>query len=1286
MVMATVLPAGIHTVEAATFAMTEAEAVELLRTYNIVRGNPGGQLDLDQPITRAQAATVFVRVMGYEELAQALREVVPFSDAKGHWAAGEIAMAERLGLMRGDGDGTFRPQANITYAEVLTVLLRIVKAEPEGPWNPNNIFSAADRFGFAPRGVSATSPALRGKIFWALTGAITQVKLPTGETVMQKHLDQTPPTLVLDKTSVDTAESTVVITGTTRDAVMVYVGNQPASLDSATGRFVFTTNLSVGSNAFTVEARDVAGNKATAQFNAQRKAPIISLEIEGPTVLQANTATRLTVKAKNSQGSYVSLEGLQATLSGDVATFDLATTTLRTGSRAGRGVLTLSAGSARQSFVFDVTAMSTQATKLGIASVNNGVAPAVGKEFTVKVQVIDNNGRLLTDDFGRTIRLTATGGNGITITPASVNSQAGIATFTVKGTTEGTATLVATSSGLEEDSTVVQLLTSTRVVLTATPTPLKPDGISSARFTAYLQDENGRAVTNTSVEDIRVTLSSTGPDTYFSDPYLTIRRGYNNSESDYAYLKAGVLTGTAAITGRITSDHTYTVQPLQLPLTGTPAPVKLQLVTPAANRFTPGAAPMDITLQVLDANNRVVTWGSFGFRLRVTTSNNEPAVNGLPEGVTLTYPDLNYGPSYDGSNRAVPGRTNQGTATLKLAYNKSGTVTITPELIGAADEAYNSAIGLGPASATTGLASVGAQFLFAGTPSAVQLTVDSNLGRDKPAGAVSTGTSMTVKARVIDANGAPIPGYNGNVTLTRSTGGNLVTRLVGTNGDSMTRSTTNGYTEFSLQANNAAGFDVYTATTGNLPAANITVAVRKEKPVTPSIVAIRGVKEGDPSPVVGYVAPDDNYMDIQLAIQDPPNAGEPTYWVTARVTRKGESTPVISDVMVNLASSLPVIRIPKANLRAGKDIYQVSIHDGFGNSDLSPDLGLSEAVNSVYNSNYRLTAAYYDAASTKLTLITNNLATNGIISKDLLTIVKDNNRLNLGDERVTVVSVNPGAAVLQLNGLASSFNPDVFNGNVTLQAQDGWYKSNDSIQVARGGSAVVLRPAAMISSGMLDKGSKTLYLNGMGFTHGTLALDLIKVGSVALRPGSTTSHDRLTSTTDNRLTVVLSQATFDAIEALTGPDIAIGASTGWLKTSYGGAVHQAPELAGTNRPLQMAVTVNSASYDRSTNTLTISGQGFNGATLDPTKLVFRRTTTRTTYQFSAPAVATVVDDNTITVVLGEADATFFESTTDGGFSGQQVFLNTSEGWLKDAQQRQAAPIATDRVLFAVPAR
>ena len=58
---------------------------------------------------------------------------VSFTDIIGHWAEGEITVAANHGWVSGYGDDTFRPQNQITRAETMSLVNRVLKRLPETP-------------------------------------------------------------------------------------------------------------------------------------------------------------------------------------------------------------------------------------------------------------------------------------------------------------------------------------------------------------------------------------------------------------------------------------------------------------------------------------------------------------------------------------------------------------------------------------------------------------------------------------------------------------------------------------------------------------------------------------------------------------------------------------------------------------------------------------------------------------------------------------------------------------------------------------------------------------------------------------------------------------------------------------------------------------------------------------------------------------------------------------------------------------------------------------------------
>lgn len=1274
-----------HVASAAAGPLAEDEAVKLLQSYTIVRGDPSGALHLDERLTRAQAATIFVRAVGAEAQAKNMAGQVPFGDAAGHWAAGEIALANALGLMRGDGNGTFRPESDITYAEVLTVLLRIVGREPSGPWSADRIMLAAGDLDIAPSGSQQNQPAIRGKIFWSLATAVSRIPLATGETVLKKYIDSTPPQLTLNQSPTSTVNNTVTISGQATGAATVMVGDQTATLSQTTGQFTATVTLDYGSNRIVVEAVDYAGNRSSSTVNVERQASVSRIEISGDALIRTGTRSTLKIEAFDRLNNPVPIDDLEAVLTGDVATFDQAKSALVTTTKLGRGTLTLSSGSVRKSYSFTVVGPSTKASQLIITQINGGHAPLPGKETTVKVQVADSTGRLVGDDYFRTITLDDSGLSGVTVKPSSVQSEAGVATFTVSSTREGEASLVARSSGLDSATASLQFLPAPRVVLTTTTSTLKADGTSTLTVRAVLEDENGNAKTNTTGSDIRVTLTRTGTDAELTDDSVVIRQGASSS-TDNGVLRAGVTGGTLKISGTYDSSHTYPMQALTIPVTGGVGAVKLQVVGPTSTTL-PGRTA-SVSVRVLDGSGNLVRVGSYAFQLAITTDNGEEIVNGLPAGVTLTFPSSDLSPIDDGKrdsdpdnvDTAIIGRTYQGTADLRLTYEKSGTVTLTPKLLSTTQDAFHPTLGFGPAASTVSMEKEAADVLFVGTAAGLKVSVDSDLGIGLPGGAVNSAETIDVAVQVVDADGVALPRYSGTITLTRSASSDHVTRFSGSTADRSSKSATTGQAPFEIQATSTEGYDVYTASSSGLPSVNFTVSVRKTKAQVPDIVGVYGVKEGGVTPVLGQVAPDDDYLEIVLANQVPPGDGEPTYWVSANVYRKGETGVLMSDIPVDLHANPPVIRIPKAKLtRAGTATYQVTINNGAGDTQRSPDDGRSTAVNALYSTTYKLTSGLFDAASGKLTLTTTGLASTGTFDPGKLHIVKGTNKASLDDMAVEVVSVGTTSVVLRSDDLKAALDPEVFNGEVTIEAEDGWFRNADGSQISRGTDSAILKPMAVITHAMIDLTSTTkrLYLYGYGFDQGTVYLESIRIGGVALRPGSGSSYDQQGTKTATQVPITLSRTTLDAITALQGTSIPVTADVGWLRAGSGTTVHQAGAITGDTHRLYTKVTVTSAPYTGNDNTITLRGSGFAGSTLDPSKLSFK--VGSTTRRLDAQATATTVDDDTIEIHLGDVDAGYFESSS--GFRGKTVYLNTDEGWLESAQGLWAMTLPTNTVKF-----
>lgn len=103
-------------------------SISTLTNAGILKGYPDGSFGPQKHITRAEFAAIVSRFDTRE-----IENPVAFSDTDGHWAEEEIGRAAALGWIRGNPDGTFAPEKNITRAEVTALvnrmLLRLVEDE-----------------------------------------------------------------------------------------------------------------------------------------------------------------------------------------------------------------------------------------------------------------------------------------------------------------------------------------------------------------------------------------------------------------------------------------------------------------------------------------------------------------------------------------------------------------------------------------------------------------------------------------------------------------------------------------------------------------------------------------------------------------------------------------------------------------------------------------------------------------------------------------------------------------------------------------------------------------------------------------------------------------------------------------------------------------------------------------------------------------------------------------------------------------------------------------------------
>ena len=95
-------------------------AISTLANAGIIKGDPAGTYRPGDPITRAEMATIIARFGDFKEGGKT------FNDISGHWAQKYIELAASNGWINGNPDGTFKPNNNITRAETVAMINRVL--------------------------------------------------------------------------------------------------------------------------------------------------------------------------------------------------------------------------------------------------------------------------------------------------------------------------------------------------------------------------------------------------------------------------------------------------------------------------------------------------------------------------------------------------------------------------------------------------------------------------------------------------------------------------------------------------------------------------------------------------------------------------------------------------------------------------------------------------------------------------------------------------------------------------------------------------------------------------------------------------------------------------------------------------------------------------------------------------------------------------------------------------------------------------------------------------------
>lgn len=152
-----------------------------LYALGIINGYEDGTIRPENNITRAEVTKMVVAAMGpsYTEAAQGAAGIdTEFYDVPGgHWAAGYISTGVANGFINGNGDGTFDPESNVTYAQIVKMIVCAMGysaiCQRNGGW-PNGYLTVAASIGVTSgvNVVGADTVVTRGQVAMLLNNAL----------------------------------------------------------------------------------------------------------------------------------------------------------------------------------------------------------------------------------------------------------------------------------------------------------------------------------------------------------------------------------------------------------------------------------------------------------------------------------------------------------------------------------------------------------------------------------------------------------------------------------------------------------------------------------------------------------------------------------------------------------------------------------------------------------------------------------------------------------------------------------------------------------------------------------------------------------------------------------------------------------------------------------------------------------------------------------------------------------------------------------------------------------
>ena len=164
-------------------------AIDNLASYNLISGYQDATFKPDATITRAEFAAIVSKAL---KLNASGSVMTSFADVPSqHWASPAIDAAVKGGLMTGYPNGSFAPNANISRAEAIAVLVKAAKFAPVSQTQAQNIVDANGSVSNTPSwAVPAVAVALNQGVIGQAAPAISSLNSPTSRGEVAYMLNQ----------------------------------------------------------------------------------------------------------------------------------------------------------------------------------------------------------------------------------------------------------------------------------------------------------------------------------------------------------------------------------------------------------------------------------------------------------------------------------------------------------------------------------------------------------------------------------------------------------------------------------------------------------------------------------------------------------------------------------------------------------------------------------------------------------------------------------------------------------------------------------------------------------------------------------------------------------------------------------------------------------------------------------------------------------------------------------------------------------------------------------------